>query len=166
MNIETNKSGYFAIIDDDFLPTLLKHAPRLNLNYTTYRGGISIHSVITQTTLRLSRLVMNRLVDDGYDIDHIDNNTLNNLKANLRVSTPSQNCMNRGKQKGTFKSKYKNVTFSKKSDKWYVRITANKKTLDGGYFEDEILAALRADDLMLIHHGEFARLNFPIMYGA
>jgi len=47
------------------------------------------------------QILMHRLVasaPDGLDVDHINHNTLDNRRGNLRVCTTSQNKMNRGIQ--------------------------------------------------------------------
>jgi hypothetical protein len=103
----------------------------------------------------------------GMLIDHSDNNTLNNLRSNLRQATYSQNAMNRPKTKSKTSSKYRGVSWNKGHKKFQVRIEwehngrRNRKTI--GYFdrEKEVEAGRAYDCSALKYHGEFARLNFP-----
>lgn len=70
----------------------------------------------------LSRVILN--TNDF--VDHINHNTLDNRKRNLRIVTRSQNQMN---------SRHKGV--SKKSNKWLAYIRLNNKTLNLGTYVDE-----------------------------
>lgn len=101
--------------------------------------------------------------------DHRDVNPYNCQRDNLRVCTVSQNNANKRKRKGT-SSKYKGVCWvkifnGKPYNKWNAYLYKNGKRYHLGFFDDEVLAAIAYDDAALIHHGEFARLNFPL-YGA
>lgn len=57
--------------------------------------------------------------------DHIDGNTLNNQKNNLRVVTHAENLHNTGKSKNN-SSGYKGVSWSKSDKKWVAQIDINK----------------------------------------
>jgi len=94
----------------------------------------------------------------GYDIDHVDGNTLNNQKCNLRLATKSQNQCNRGKTKSNTTG-YKGV-FANGSGFMARLVFEGKKYYLGSY--KSIEAAARAYDVKAKEiHGEFARLNFP-----
>lgn len=67
--------------------------------------------------------------------------------------------MNRGKAIGIYSSKYKGVSFRKKSGKWKVTIKIDGKNKHMGYFEDELHAALEYNAKAFMHYGEFAYLN-------
>jgi hypothetical protein len=103
----------------------------------------------------------------GKLIDHRDNNTLNNLRSNLRQATLSQNAMNRPKTKSKTSSKYRGVSWKISHLKWLVRIEWQhngryiRKTI--GYFDkDKEIDAARAYDVAALkYHKEFANLNFP-----
>lgn len=91
-------------------------------------------------------------------VDHIDNNTLNNKKENLRIATYNQNAWNRSKTK-TRKchSIYLGVTWVKAVKKWQACI-GNKYL---GRFDDEVMAAKAYDTEARKLYKEFAKLNFP-----
>lgn len=98
-------------------------------------------------------------------VDHINGNTLDNRRANLRLCTQTQNTCNRKKNRNN-RSGFKGVN-RKKSDrigkhwKWASRIGIGKKRLFLGAFETAEEAARVYDEAAKIYHGEFARLNFP-----
>ena len=94
----------------------------------------------------------------GMQTDHIDRNSLNNQKSNLRIVTRSQNNMNRSKQNGCL-HKYKGVKFHKKLDKWEARIKKDKKLYYLGLFKNEIDAAKAYNKKAIEFFGEYACLN-------
>jgi hypothetical protein len=93
--------------------------------------------------------------------DHINGKGYDNRKANLRLATRSQNCMNKPfiKTKPS-SSKYRGVSWSKSQKKWHVQIGLKGKCIFIGYFEDEISAAKAYDTAAKKYHKEFAVLNF------
>ena len=97
------------------------------------------------------------------DIDHIDGDTLNNLKSNLRLCTHQQNMMNQKHQKrkldGMCSSMYKGVNFS--GGRWRSQISLNKKKIHIGYYFTELEAAYNYDRKSVELFGEFAYPNFP-----
>jgi len=71
---------------------------------------------------------------EGFEVDHINMNTLDNRKINLRICTKAQNRQNRSMYKNN-PSGYKGVTFNKSKNKWMGRISENKKYHFLGYFD-------------------------------
>lgn len=88
-------------------------------------------------------------------IDHKDNNPLNNNIDNLRKASQSENCLNSLVSKRNT-SGVKGVSWRKKSKKWTVRITINNKYVSFGSFNDKELAELVAIEARNKYHGEFA----------
>ena len=98
----------------------------------------------------------------GMEVDHINGDTLDYRRSNLRIVTKHQNGLNRKKKReGT--SKYKGVSFVR--GKWRTRITMHERTVNLGYSPTEIRAARVYDAAAVEYHGEFARLNFPEEWG-
>ena len=106
-------------------------------------------------TKKMHRLIMNE--PKGMQIDHIDNNGLNNQKNNLRIVTHSQNMMNKHKRWGV--SKHKGVSFFKRDNNWRAYISINKKQIHLGYFNFEIKAAMAYNKSAKELFGEYANLN-------
>jgi hypothetical protein len=90
-------------------------------------------------------------------VDHIDGNTLNNQKYNLRIVTPQINSMN--KKKARHNTGYKGVDFNKSAGKWRARICLDYKSIYLGSFdnpEDGYKAYCEASKK---YHGEYGRID-------
>lgn len=90
------------------------------------------------------------------DIDHVDNNKLNNAIGNLRLATKSQNSAN-CKRFVTNKSGYKGVYYSDDVGKYRATIRVNKKSIHLGYFSDPEIAHSVYLEAATEYFGEFAR---------
>lgn len=93
----------------------------------------------------------------GLVVDHIDHNTLNNRRSNLRVCTEPQNLANRKPRGGS--SQF--IGVHRHEDKWLAGISSGGKFFYLGAFDDEIAAAKTRDRKAYELHGECAYLNFP-----
>lgn len=67
-------------------------------------------------------------------IDHIDHNTLNNQKSNLRICSNADNIRN-GKLRVNNKSGYTGVRYRKDRKKWYAYIKVNYKNITLGTYK-------------------------------
>ena len=76
----------------------------------------------------------------GEHVDHIDGNTLNNCRENLRVVTHAQNMQNRLPHRGST-SKYRGVHWDSRKSRWKVEMCVNKVRYPLGSFTDEEQAA-------------------------
>ena len=72
-------------------------------------------------------------------VDHINGDSLDNQKENLRIVTNRQNCNNR-KSLGT--SNYPGVSWNTKNRRWYAFIQLEGKQVFLGSFKDELKAYL------------------------
>ena len=98
---------------------------------------------------------------EGFFVDHINNDSLDNRRANLRLATAVQNACNRKKISSETSSKHIGIYFEKRTGRWTAKIRANGKRLWLGRFTSEIDAAKAYDAAAQKYHGEFAQLNFP-----
>jgi len=152
--------GKYAIVDpQDYF--------RLNIyKWYAVRGGHTFYAVrgIWVKQLRQSmRLFMQNCIirkPNGYIIDHINHNGLDNRKKNLRIATQAQNARNARYPKKNCSSKYRGVWFNRQTKKWRASIVFNRKRKQIGYFKDEIQAAKAYDKAAMKYFGEYAILNF------
>jgi HNH endonuclease len=112
-------------------------------------------------TILMSRLIMNP--SPGEFVDHVNGNTLDNRRCNLRLCTRQQNAQNRAKHDRlrVATSRYKGVYWVKDRRLWTSRITTRGKQVTLGYFPSELEAADAYDQAARRHFANFARLNFP-----
>lgn len=107
--------------------------------------------------IRMHRAIMNP--PKGMHIDHIDMDTLNNQRSNLRVCTHQENLRNRESAKGS-SSKYKGVCWDKSRHKWFASIKMDVgKQLNLGRYDSELTAADAYNQKAQELFGDFARLN-------
>lgn len=88
-------------------------------------------------------------------IDHINNNSMDNRIENLRETNESTNQQNVGLI-STNKSGFKNVHWHAPSKKWVVQIHINKKIKTIGSYKDIELADLVATMAREKYHNKFA----------
>jgi len=158
MNIIPLTHGMFAVVDSDVADEMSKHkwmARRSN------GGWYAARAVWMPTEKKCRQISMHRLIagaTKGQFVDHIDGDTLNNKRENLRICTNAQNLQNMRAHKGR---STKGVHFTKKRshlcNPWHAYITLNRKRKHLGYFSsaESAQAAYNtaADELF----GEFAR---------
>lgn len=123
---------------------------------TIYYG--KINGKYKNNTIRLHRIVMN-CTDSKSFIDHINHNTLDNRKANLRLTSNNKNSKNRKGKNTNNKSGYRNVTWLKNENKWMVQLQINGKNTRLATFDDVDEAGKFAEDARKKYYGEFAGLN-------
>jgi hypothetical protein len=100
-------------------------------------------------------IMHNGNIPDGYEIDHINNDGLDNRIENLRLCLSGQNKYNMRKRKDNT-SGVKGVVWNNLNRNWRARIYVDKKRLEVGSFND-INEAQEAIELARIkHHGEYA----------
>jgi len=108
-------------------------------------------------SIKLHRFILN--CPEGLEVDHIDGNTLNNCRDNLRICTQMENSRNRKKSIKSKSSKYKGVYFHKVTNKYLASIKFNKVSKHLGLYKNQEDAAEAYNKAAKIYHGEFAKLN-------
>lgn len=141
--------GKFAKVDDEDYEWLMQWKWHFNNRYAMRWQNYK--------KLRMHREIMK--VSDDLEIDHIDNDGLNNCKNNLRICTTAQNSRNRVRAINNT-SGYKGVTWHKRGKKWQAYIKLNGKSIYIGFYNTAEEAADAYDFMAKQYYGEYANLNF------
>lgn len=116
-------------------------------------------SIYANTSINGKTVYMHRLImsaQKGQEIDHINNDGLDNRRENLRFCTSSQNKANM-RLRSDNKSGYKGVNFDKQTGKWRARIKFNNKEYSLGR-HNKLEDAVKARKAALTLHGKFAKI--------
>jgi len=149
----------WAIIDTEDLPKLIdleyrwcaryrKYLDDYYVQCNTYFGGV-------HKTFTLHQFVLNYFEKSG--IDHINGDTLDNRKSNLRISDKRQNHQNRKSKNANNKTGYRNVCFIKGKYVVTLQIDGKQKTL--GRFDDVDKAGAFAEEMRQDHYKDWAGNN-------
>jgi hypothetical protein len=142
--------GKVTLVDDDDFIRLNKYKWHYCQGYARrneYRNG-----------KRSSYKMMILKAPPGMVVDHINGNSLDNQKKNLRICTPKENMRNK-KKRVTNTSGYKGVSWSSAVKKWRVQINIDNKVINLGCHKNIIEAAMIYNLAAKKYHKEFARLN-------
>jgi hypothetical protein len=154
--IPLTKGKYTVVDDEDF-----KWLSKFNWCLALTRGsGYAVRQI--GTNQKSKHLSMHRAImqpTEGMYVDHINRDTLDNRRANLRICTNKQNVIN-SKLRSDSTSGYRGVGWSKQKKKWQARIHNNGHLYHLGFFEKPEHAALVYDFAASEMFGEFAYLNF------
>ncbi len=158
--------GQVALVDDEDYEDLIKmkwHAwynkngDSFYAHHSVYNGAGKSPSVI-----RMHRYLM-KVVNPKIKVDHIDGNTLNNQKNNLRVCESHQNNTNMLSLRSDNSTGYRGVTkyFYNGRKKWTAALSVKGKKFRLGYFDSPEEAARAFDKAARELYGEFCgKLNF------
>lgn len=150
--------GKYAKVDDEDFEWLNQFkwcasSKKKKLNYFMAVTNISIGGKGKQ--LSMSRLIMGE--PNNLMVDHVNHNSLDNRRSNLRICSRGENNRNQRKTKG--QSRFKGVVWYKPLNKWKAQLTKQGKCHYLGYFSLEKEAALAYNLKALELFGEFAHLN-------
>lgn len=128
-------------------------------NYTWYqfnKGENGIYYIGDKNGKALHTIIMN--TPNGFEVDHIDLNPLNNCKCNLRIVTHQQNQFNQPLQKNNT-SGYFGVRYYSLRKKYAARIKFNQRDIHLGYYKSKIEAAQARNVATRLLFGEYGRYN-------
>jgi hypothetical protein len=157
--------GYVALVDDEDYESL----SRFKWYAEEDDGGKRVYAfrnVRDAVTRKRRTISMHRSIlgtPPGMDTDHINKNSLDNRRGNLRVATRPQNASNTRTLKparASPTSKYRGVSWTDRSPHWVAQIKMNGEHRSIGRFRNERTAAYAYDDAAYATFGEFATLNF------
>jgi len=141
--------GKVVVVDDDDYEWLNRWKWHYNGRYAVRWEGkknIYMHREIMKTP-------------GGMETDHINRDSLNNCRSNLRICTHAENIQNRNKQSNNT-SGYNGVYWHKKAKKWVAGIRINQVRIYLGVYSIKEDAAKTYDQAARKLFGEFAKTNF------
>jgi hypothetical protein len=149
------------LIDTEDLPMLIKLGYRWCSTYDefvdNYYATSSQVAFLDEQGRRVQRTVLLHEIIMGVKyIDHINNDTKNNKKNNLRPTTHSPNLRNRRGKNSNNKSGYRNVCWIKTRDQWVVQLQIDGKNTRLAWFDDVDEAGRYAEEMRQKYYGEFA----------
>lgn len=144
--------NYTVLYDDEDTSVVASHVWQINRE----RNNVYVRTSVHGKYVRLHRLILG-VTDSSIFVDHINGDTLDNRKNNLRICNNAQNLQNRGANRSN-PTKLKGVTIFEKHY-YRARITAFGKSISLGIYKDPMVAAQAYNEAALKYHGEFAKLN-------
>lgn len=152
--------GKIVLLDPEDLERISKYNWRGYCDRGKY--GTYFQCSINKKTTKLHRFILG-VTDPKISIDHINRNTFDNRKCNLRICEKgAQNAINRPKQrnnttgyKGVFQRKDKYL----KEPVYRAAIRVEQRLLHLGHFKDPKDAAKAYNEAAKKYFGEFAYLN-------
>jgi HNH endonuclease len=152
--------GKYALVDDEDYQELNKYKwhTYLSTNKKYYASRNSPRIKGVKHLIKMHRMIMGCEKADGKNVDHINGDTLDNRRSNLRLCTVQENNLNKGRQINN-KSGYKGVYKHSQYDVYVAQIKVGKKRIHIGVYKTAIDGAKAYDEMARIHHGEFAWQN-------
>lgn len=160
MKIIKLTQGRVTLVDDEDFEYLSqvswywKRAARSENGYAQRTQRIKGSS--KQLHMDMHRIIL--VARKGQIVDHINGNSLDNRRSNLRFCNLKQNAQN-SKLPNTNTSGYKGVSWHKGASKWRVTIKPNQKQVHLGFFENLTEAAKAYNKAAKKYFGEFGYLN-------
>jgi len=154
--------GKETLVDDEDYDELMKYkwcADKVREHWYATRG---VWDPLTKTTkkIRMHQIIMKDCYNEHRKYtDHVNHDTLDNRRCNLRVCTNSENMRNCRKRHN--KSGYVGVSWDKSKKKWVAQIGFHWTHIFIGRYDDIIKAAQAVDRKATELFGEYALLNFP-----
>jgi hypothetical protein len=149
--------GYFTKVDDEDYESTAIHRwyadVKKNGVYAKRRFSFGNGK---SKIVALHRIITN--VPAKKHIDHINGDSLDNRKSNLRLCSNAENSRNRKKSRKNV-SGYKGVYWSSQKKKWHAEIWKDYRKYHLGFFDNLIDAVLAYNEGALRLHGGFAKLN-------
>jgi len=148
--------GYTSLVDDEDFDRLSKHRWFTKVGHGGHLYAVG-HAGNNRSMTRMHRFILGEKCKD-FVVDHINGNSLDNRKCNLRICEQAQNLMNQRIRKDTTTG-FKGVS-KRGENKYRAYITINKKQKNLGLYNCPIEAARAYDAAAKNHFQSFAKTNF------
>ncbi len=126
--------GSYTTIVDDIDYERLKSLNSMIWSIVKKRGKIYFSKNFCKKRIELHRWIMGE--PEGKYIDHIDGNTLDNTRKNLRICSNATNLRNANHLRPNNTSGFAGVWLNKRENKWEAEIKVNYKKVWLGKFSD------------------------------
>ncbi len=164
MAVLRTRKGEEILVDDDLLAVLSQTTWHINDHrYVIWRGmrdGKKITIRMHQTVYELKH----GPIPDRMDIDHINRNRQDNRDCNLRLTTRSQNLLNKTRHypnRTGYIGVLRRVDGRSSGTRYRAYVSNKGRNIWCGTFDTPEDAAREHDRRAKEIHGEFANLNFP-----
>lgn len=152
--------GYVTLVDESDYDQLIKRKWYASESGSSEKNVYAVSNGVradgSTFNLRMHRLLLDP--PKGLVVDHINGNTLDNRRANLRICTHRQNLSNTGpRRRGS--SRYKGVCWNRSIEKWTASICLHGVNQHLGHFANERDAAMAYNKAAVREHGSFGYLN-------
>ncbi len=137
----------YTIVDDNDYDSLSQYKWYMDTNRHIRR---TIGPKNKRINIYIHREIMGLEYGNERQVDHKDQDPLNNVRSNLRYSTNALNRQNVGSNKNS-SSEYRGVAFHKGTRKWQANVQINGKAHYLGIYADEKEAAKVASDFRKDH---------------
>lgn len=139
-------AGKYALVDDDDYEMLAQYAwnlsPKGYVRTTVMLETRAEAREAGRKARKTKHLFMHRLVmglgswrESPIQVDHVSRDKLDNRKVNLRLASNADNQVNSSKRGTT--SRFKNVSWVARDQKWQVQGNLNGRKVALGHYDDE-----------------------------
>ena len=157
---QRNGNEFHTMIDTEDLPKLINYEYSWSVKmHPVNKEWYAFTKVVKEEGSKSTTMLQSFLLDTkGSDIhiDHINHDTLDNRKCNLRVTNVFENLRNRKGKNITNTSGYRNVSPSRNGKWWVVTLRVNGKQSELARFSDVDDAGQYAKIMRQKYYGEFA----------
>ena len=155
--ITNRKNINFEIrVDVEDIDDIMKFSSNWHVSYDQDIDNYYAVTFIDKKVMLLHRFILRNILKSKDYVDHIDNNTLDNRKINLRITSNSKNNQNRKSKNSNNKSGYRNVCLV--CNKWIVQLQVHGKNtrLKSFPYAELEHAGMYAEEMRQKYYGEFA----------
>lgn len=146
--------------DQDYL-----WARHFSWQWSKIRHNIYVYHRFRPEPYKVANIYLHRVVAGarkGDFVDHINFDTLDNRRANLRICTNSQNSSKKPERFRAHKNRhgYRGVSLYR-NGRFRAQLYVNGNYVHGGFHDTAEAAARAYDAVAKVKFGEYATLNFP-----